>query len=87
MITSKFDISIRDNEGFVGRGGFEPPKVGLPDLQSGTFDHFATDPLIQGAKIIILFPIIKFKLLIAVNTLIFTETFYSSLANIYKICC
>ena len=28
----------------VGRGGFEPPKSETPDLQSGAFGRFATDP-------------------------------------------
>lgn len=28
----------------VGREGVEPPKPKVPDLQSGAFDHFATDP-------------------------------------------
>lgn len=28
----------------VGREGLEPPKAKPPDLQSGPFDHFGTDP-------------------------------------------
>lgn len=32
----------------VGREGFEPSKAEPPDLQSGAFGHFATDPRITN---------------------------------------
>lgn len=31
----------------VGRRGVEPLKPKVPDLQSGAFDHFATDPHVR----------------------------------------
>ena len=34
----------------VGREGFEPSKAEPPDLQSGAFGHFATDPCVADKE-------------------------------------
>ena len=41
---SKTHTTKEDVKGLVGREGLEPPKAKPPDLQSGPFDHFGTDP-------------------------------------------
>ena len=35
----------------VGREGFEPSKAEPPDLQSGAFGHFATDPCVADTNV------------------------------------
>ena len=41
-----FRVRFMGYRSLVGREGFEPPKDEPPDLQSGAFGRFATDPIV-----------------------------------------